>query len=149
MNQIGNDGGAVSHGEQDTTSRVVAALLRSRVGILLHQPSETGDIRFALPLKPLRLTKSDLSQMPMLRTNAFVDFAGEFLVRKHLGRFDDLVLRPDFDQIVRKYSHAHFGLWFDEGSIAFGFHASLLNRLFNQELAGILTHDSDSDSPGK
>src|SRR5271168_341458 len=147
MSRLGNDSGAQRVGSiHDSTPRVVAGLLRSRAEPLISSVSEIGDVRFAIPIRPSRITRADLLTMPMVRTYAFVDFLGEYLVRRHFRFFEPVILRGDYERMVKTSQHQHFGFWFNDGALIFQCHASVLNRIFNQELKGMLTHETVENS---
>ncbi len=142
MSRTGDNDGAQTVGVIDPTARIVAGLIRSRAEPFISSINQNGDVRFALPIRPSKITRADLLAMPMVRTNSFVDFIGEYLVRKHFGRFETVILRPDYKRLVKSCQHLHFGFWFDDGALSFQFHASFLHQLFNRELKEVLIHES-------
>ena len=127
----------------DTTPRIVSNLLLGKTVITSIQVGTNGDIRFFLPLRPVKVSREDLLSMDMSRSNSLANFLGEFLVRRNPRRFETFVLRDDFPQQVKRCRHEHFGMWFEEpAGIRFQFHVSLLNRLFNDDMNMLLGQES-------
>lgn len=126
----------------DTTPRIVSNLLLGKTVITSIQTTN-GDVRFFLPLRSAKVSREDLLSMSMCRSNSLANFLGEFLVRRNPGRFEPFVLRDDFPQQVKRCRHEHFGMWFEEpAGIRFQFHASFLNRIFNDDMNILLGQES-------
>lgn len=142
MSGRGDNSGAVSSGGMNNTAKIVATLLRSKATIFAVEMNTSGDVRFAVPLYPLKINQEQLLKMPMSKSNGLANFVGEFLVRKHPDRFEALMLRSDFNCQVRRSQHGNFGMWFEPTFLRFQFHISLLNQIFNSDMEVMLTHES-------
>ena len=104
----------------------------------IREVTEDGDVIFAVDLRPHGIRPSDLTRANLLKTHLLADFIGEFLLRENISQFLDLLTKPEYEQMVRRFQHRWYGLWVLGSSLQFQFHASRLFDLINENLKAML-----------
>ena len=101
-----------------------------------------GDVIFSVKYSDLGITPQTLSH-PFYRTHAFADALGELIVRQNMELFADrLMKKPNYDKLIRSFSHRNFGLRDMKNKIwRFTFHASLYFHLQNEMLSQIISEE--------
>jgi len=101
-----------------------------------------GDVIFSVKYSDLGITPQTLSH-PFYRTHAFADTLGELIVRQNMELFADrLMKKPNYDTLIRSFSHRNFGLRDMKNEIwRFTFHASLYFHLQNEMLSQIISEE--------
>ena len=103
-----------------------------------------GDIIFSLPQKSLGLTDEDMKKYPILKSNFFANFIGEYLVRKHINKFLKMLLEIDsgeYQKTVCGFNHKNFGMFVCAKSktFKFQFHISLIQAILTEDLNNIIS----------
>ena len=103
-----------------------------------------GDVIFSLSQKSMGLLDGDIKKYPIIRTNFFANFIGEFLVRKHINKFLKLILETnpeEYRKVVCGFNHKNFGMFVCSKSktFKFQFHISLIQSILTEDLNNIIT----------
>ena len=128
----------------DTTSRVVARIIRDRPRVIVHGICKNGVVKFSLLYRPLKLTPAEIQNMAFLRYQVLVDFLGGFLMQTNIDSFLDLLVQCDFEHYVRKGPVSHFRIVSDDKQLTFVCTVNRLYYLLNETLAKMLEGEQAS-----
>src|ERR1035437_8456627 len=114
------------------------------VDIKTETIGKDGDVVFSLSQKSMGLTDDDLKKYPVLRSNYFANFIGEFLVRKNINKFLKMLLEIDpeeYRKTVCGFNHKNFGMFVCPKSkiFKFQFHISLIQGILTEDLNNIIS----------
>ena len=126
--------------QDDPITKIITAILKGKPQIQIREVKESGDVIFSVDLQPLGVKESDLKRSAFLRTTANANFIGEFLLYQNFDKFLELlVTEPNYDAMVKKFQHQHFGMARQGAMLVFTFHLSKIFDLINSDLAKLLT----------
>lgn len=104
--------------------------------------SHEGDATFSVDLKQFGLKIKDFGQDRIYESSFFVNFLGEYLVRKNMDIFANLITDlpfTDYENVVCGYTHSDFGVVYqDDNTLHFTMHLSLVQNIMTEELKKIV-----------
>ncbi len=105
--------------------------------IKIDQVQSNGDVAFRVLLKDCNFQKEDFDN-PITKTNFFVNFIGELLVRDNINKFSIILTNLDRSlyqkMICSDEDHKDFGMIVDDkwSSITFLMHLSLIQKIVTE-----------------
>ncbi len=125
--------------QDDPIAKIIPKILRAKPPVTIREVRESGEIVFSIDLSPLGIKEADLKGSVFLRTVATSNFIGEFLLYQNFDRFLDLLMAAnDYDQMVKKFQHLHFGVSRQGLVLILTFHVSRIYDLINTDLAKVI-----------
>jgi len=126
----------------DNSSLFTKLLKKKKYNIDIEKVTKEGDIIFFIDQKALGLLDQDFKKYPILKTNFFANFMGEFLVRHNINEFTKIILNippSEYNNIVNKFNHRNFGMFYQQTNqiFTFQFHVSLIQNILLEELEKI------------
>lgn len=116
----------------------VTAFAKQKIELVDVIANDKGDMEFGVRLKDVGIQdEMEFIATPFHRSETFWNFIAEILVRSRLDHLLDVVMGKDYEGMVKGYVHKNFGMRLnhDKRLMVFQFHASLLHRLFNENLS--------------
>jgi len=143
-NLIENCNGWEFCGDSELFAKVFGGGNQENQDIKIENLGKDGDVVFSLPQKAMGLSDDDMQKYPILRSNYFTNFIGEFLVRKNIGKFLKMLLemRPEeYKKVVCSFNHKNFGMFVCSKSktLKFQFHISLVQSILTEDLNKIIS----------
>jgi len=101
-----------------------------------------GDVVFSVPLSDLGLTSESLALTPLSQTDFFANFVGEYIVRKNINQFADVLYSIDpqiYEEVVCAEEHTGFGSVISKNTIMrFSMHISLVQQILTEDFKKVL-----------
>jgi hypothetical protein len=117
-------------------------VLKSNPKASIEDIRPDGDVIFSVPLSKLGLNAGILSDNMLTGTDFFCNFVGEFIVRKNVNEFAEVLFSVDpksYEEIVCSEEHTGFGTIVSKNSIMrFSMHISLVQRILIEDFKKIL-----------
>ena len=128
----------------DTTSKVVARIIRDRPRVTVQKLGPTGVVKFSMNYRELNLSPLDIQKMDFLSYQILADFIGGFLLQTNIDLFLDLITECNFEHHVRTGKVSHFRLSYDATQLFFECKICLLYYALNEVLAKTLEGEQAS-----
>jgi hypothetical protein len=121
---------------------VFVTVLRSDPKVTIENVKQDGDIIFSVPLSTLGLDAESMGSNLVTSTDFFCNFVGEFIVRKNVSQFAEILFSVDpevYDETVCAEEHTGFGTIISRNSVMrFSMHISLVQRILIEDFKKIL-----------
>lgn len=136
----------MSSKEKNSQSRVpdqglLAEIVSANPPITITEVTNDGRVSFTVSLVDLNLKKKDISQSSVGVTRFFANFFGEYIVRRNLDTFVDIMVKmgpKEYEKAVTAFEHGNFGMFISNEKVKFYFHISLVEDIMNEDLVRII-----------
>ena len=116
--------------------KVFTKIVQSDPKVTIEGMREDGDVVFGVTITDLGLKQDSISANIVTDTDFFNNFVGEYIVRKNIDQFAEILFSIDqraYEHVVCANEHTDFGLVVSKDSIKFSMHISLVQRILTED----------------
>ena len=116
--------------------KVFAKIVQSDPRVTIEELREDGDVVFSVPTPELGLRQESMSDNVVTDTDFFNNFVGEYVVRKNLDMFAEVLDRIDagaYENMVCANEHTAFGVVVSRDTVRFSMHISLVQSILTED----------------
>jgi hypothetical protein len=116
--------------------KVFTKIVQSEPKVVIDELRDDGDIVFSVSMADLGLKQDSISGNVVTDTDFFNNFVGEYVVRKNIDQFAEILFRIDpraYEAVVCSNEHTDFGMVVSKDVIRFSMHVSLVQKILTED----------------
>lgn len=121
--------------------KVFSRIVQSEPKVIIDEFRDDGDVVFSVQMTELGIKPEAMIGNVVADTDFFNNFVGEYVVRKNVDQFAELLFGIDprlYESVVCANDHTDFGMVVVKDMVRFSMHISLVQRILTEDFKKVI-----------